>query len=1227
MIFRRLSTRSILAAPPQRRSKGWRRRSALVLLLLVLTGLAGYRYVTDEARLISIASDLLHGMTGGEVSISRMDFSFFGGTSLTNVVIRAPKQSDFGPADGAGRIVCEVPGLYLEHRPLSLLLGQFRITRITAVRPRFQIVHQKATGLSNWQAMLSNRPEPKGESSQQWPTLYLRQCTLRTGTLDGKHLTFAEPVELDVLAVPAADHPGQYTCRLQPLGQDRLVRTLQADIPNGRIKGDLPGIWISQVLPCLPAQYSKWCDILELTGQVGAESIEFDSKDTARCTINLSQVGLSVPIDESEFYGQQIRARRLVRLKDVTGRIIFEPAVVSFDLSGHLNDAPCRVWGRIDGYTGPANDIGYEVHIDAQHIAIPDRSDPYVADQVRRLPRPIYKQFKQFDPTAGWVGITGCVSRPAGPDQPAKFRGVVTTDDATGYYDDFPYRGKHARSTIRCTDDGIFFTVITEREPSALFRVDGWVADSSSWTDVDVRVRGVSVPLDPEMVHALPPKFQQLLSHFEMYGLINCDFRLVRRGGTQQTGAAPWEWETTITLRDVAGRYRPFNYMQYGLCGTFSASNGVIRKIDLYAVDPYVLTTLQGRADLRDDQTSVDLRILTHNRAFTPDLLSALPEAAQQAIANAGIGGLFDADARLTMSSQTKDELECRVGIDWKNGRMAATYAPYPFYDMQGHLYADLPDNRIDIHNVTGRNGPAMVRFDGTVHTGEQVSGHFDVGLDDLPLSNELCNALPAELQQWWRSLKPQGSVSVRSIVDLPPAGTPADSTGEAPGSGTARNDTQDLRLSHKTTLLLKDNRLCWESFPLPLEGVSGTVILTDGQCELQDIVASHAGGHIRGSGKIGWTNDSTQADVKIAASNIPLDEPLREAVPWQLRKTWNEWQPAGQLSLDIDSLRYRASKGTGGTWDFEGTVSADLSRLAMAVDVTDALIKATGTAHIDEQNGTLAGRGSLEAPKAVVSLIPITNASGQWVKKADGLIRLNDFHAQSLGGTVAGSFEVEPTLQGDRYGVVLTLDKGDPSRLAQALTGGQMGGPVGTIETELRLRGLSNQPDTRNGSMNLRMEGQGLYRLPGLLQLANVLNISVPAEVPQHDAQQVTAKLTIMADKAILDSLELHDRSFIMQGTGLIDLPTRQADLTVVAARPRSWPKVPLFTEILEGTVRELVEVHGTGPMNQLKFEAKPLRSIQAALHMLSARRPALKPAKIVRPDEAKWRANNPGQ
>ena len=469
----------------------------------------------------------------------------------------------------------------------------------------------------------------------------------------------------------------------------------------------------------------------------------------------------------------------------------------------------------------------------------------------------------------------------------------------------------------------------------------------------------------------------------------------------------------------------------------------------------------------------------------------------------------------------------------------------------------------------------------GSIDVRDVTSGRLQLAADDLPLDDRLYQVLPPNLQQWWQAFEPKGAIGVRSDLTFleSPNGQPS--------------------FSHRTSLLLAGNEVCWDSFPLPLKDMNGKVVLTAGRCEVQDLTATHAAGQVRLDGAVDWSDDATRAAVKVAARDILLDEPLRRAVPWQIRRLWNTWSPAGRMDLDLASLRYVKPSGAGATWDLEGSLAARLQKLDMSIDVEDAILRSSIAVHIDETKETFEGKGHLEGDRAVLGTIPVAAAQVDWTRTADGALRLRNFHASSLGGTLAGSFDLDPTSHGERYGVVLSLDHADTGQLAEVLTHGQMNGVNGTIQMQMRLRGLIDQPDTRSGAADIQLTGQGLYRLPVLLQLANVLNIPVVSE--PRETQQLSTKLTIMADRAFIDSLELRDNMFLMQGNGVIDLPTRQASLTVIAARPRSWPKVPVLTELLEGTLRELVEVHGSGPLNDLKFEARPLRSIQAALETLA--------------------------
>jgi hypothetical protein len=1164
-----------------------------VLLALVLAGVCGYGYLTREARLTAMARAFLQDLSGGQVDIQRVQFSFFTGLHVTNLVVRTPNGAGGGTGDdGASRIVFQAADVWLRHRPLALLAGRFHVERVVAIRPEFRFVTDRASGWSNWQALI-DRPRSNNGSGNPMalPQVELKQCMLRSGVLDGGNLVLAEPLEMDLAAVPAGGAGRAYDCILQPLGADRLPRSLKVDLESGAVVGDLPGVLIAQFQQSLPAEYARWCEILELTGQIGADSIEYRPEEGARCAINLSHVTLSVPFDESEFYGEQVRARRMVRLREVTGRIVFEPAEVRLDIRGLLNGEPMRVWGRMAGYDGPLKAMGYDLQINVRRMALPDCRDPYAVRQIGLLGPRALKILHDFEPTAGWASFQGRISKPQGETESAKFRGAIEIFDGAGCFDDFPYHGQQIRSTIRFTDEGIVFDVLGRRG-RAMFEVKGWSADGSSHADADVSVEAVSVPLDDEMYAALPPKIKGLWRRFDLYGLISCKFHLKRTGGTPEAGAAPWKWSMQMNLHDVAARYEAFHFMQWGMNGTIEAANGLISRIDLWAHRLGATTRVTGTADLRDEHKSVDLRVIAKNRPLTPDLVMALPDRVAALVRDSKVKGLFDVDATVQLSEETGNELLCRAMVDWHDGSVQPRQWPYPLGDVRGRIWMDQASRRIEIREVTGRNGPARVRLSGTVDLKDGAAGQFQAAVDDLPLDEHLYGVLPEGLQRWWRAFQPKGRIGVRSDLRF------------------RESLAAETSISHRTSLLLAGNEACWESFPLPLKDLNGKVLLTDGRCEVQDLTGSHADGQVRLDGAVEWDEAGTRALLKGSARDVPLDEPLRLAVPWQIRRLWNTWKPAGNMDVDLSSLRYIKPKEGGATWDLAGTLSGRLQKLDMSVDVADAVVRTSVAAHIDEARETFEGKGKLEVERAVLSLIPVTEARAEWVRESNGTLRVRDIHAKALGGSLSGFLELDPTVQGDRYGVVLSLDHGDPSQLAEILTRGQMSGITGTIQMQMRLRGLVGEPDTRSGAAEIQLTGQGLYRLPILLQLANVLNIPVVSE--PREMQNLTTKLTIMADQALLDSLELRDSSFLMLGNGVIDLPTRRASLTVIAAQPRTWPKVPVLTELLEGAVRELVEVHATGPINDLKFEARPLRSLHAALQVLSTRRHHVKKVKI---------------
>ncbi len=367
--------------------------------------------------------------------------------------------------------------------------------------------------------------------------------------------------------------------------------------------------------------------------------------------------------------------------------------------------------------------------------------------------------------------------------------------------------------------------------------------------------------------------------------------------------------------------------------------------------------------------------------------MPALGPRVRELIDDLAVKGLFDVDASLQLSEATGNELLCRATVDWHDGSVQPRRWPYPLRDVHGQLWMDQATRRIEIRQVSGRNGPARVRLDGTIDLKDGTVGQLHAAVDDLPLDEPLYQALPPDVQGWWRAFEPKGQIGVRSDMTF------------------AQRPAGESTVTHRTSLLLAGNEICWDVFPLPLKELNGKVLLTAGSCELQDLTATHGGGQVRLGGTVDWGEASTRARLKVSVRDLPLDEPLRLAVPWQIRRQWNLWQPAGRVDVDLSSLRYQEVRGAGTTWDLEGTLGGRLQKVDMSVPVTDAVARTTIAAHIDQERGTFEGKGRLEADRAVLSLIPVTDGRAEWVREADGALRVRDLQAQALGARCRGSW------------------------------------------------------------------------------------------------------------------------------------------------------------------------------------------------------------------------------
>jgi hypothetical protein len=228
-----------------------------------------------------------------------------------------------------------------------------------------------------------------------------------------------------------------------------------------------------------------------------------------------------------------------------------------------------------------------------------------------------------------------------------------------------------------------------------------------------------------------------------------------------------------------------------------------------------------------------------------------------------GIGGIrpVKIDAVLThLAPAASQEIPTRAGL--------ARHAPSESAGKHGAGYRGL-------QNATaGRAGPV------------RPLGYVEISGEDIPLHPQLIDALPPKSQNFVRSLQAQGAIDFRFRAEW--------------------KDSSQRQAQTTLDIPLKDCRIQYTAFPFPLQHVNGVAKARNWRWSLDDIQA-------RGS------NDSTivtcrgtalphdsgyQADLTFQATNVPLDDNLRLALPPNGQQAWAELKPQGNIDFTAHVTR-----------------------------------------------------------------------------------------------------------------------------------------------------------------------------------------------------------------------------------------------------------------------------------------------------------------------------------
>jgi hypothetical protein len=273
----------------------------------------------------------------------------------------------------------------------------------------------------------------------------------------------------------------------------------------------------------------------------------------------------------------------------------------------------------------------------------------------------------------------------------------------------------------------------------------------------------------------------------------------------------------------------------------------------------------------------------------------------------------------------------------------------------------------------------------------------------------------------------------------------------------------------------------------------------------------------------------------------------------------------------------------------------------------------------------TLAGRLHLATARLYSQTLSDLESTWSLVRTADGAGRLSlaETHAAIYGGALTGHVEmllspdrtdydlaamvygmqIAPWLQAGRNGLSGSSHLVRDSNLAPP---GEAATQIrGTADAQLYLSGVIGDPLSRRGGGQLDVRDGYIYRLPILLAILNVLDMSVPNDDALHELE---ADFFVLGNRLQLDAIALHGGSLNLVGSGSMSLPDQAVDLRLVNVGARSWARVPLLTDLVDSAMKEFVELRVTGPVSRPTVRAQPLRGLSDEFKRLFQKKPAKK-------------------
>ena len=838
-------------------------------------------------------------------------------------------------------------------------------------------------------------------------------------------------------------------------------------------------------------------------------------------------------------------------------------------------------------------------------------------------PREWIRRLESFGALRGRAELEFRLASNGGQNEPPSFRVKGTLSQ--GYLNDarLPFPLTDLQADVDCDQHGLSITNFRAHGGRALLlldlRRDGW-SDSSPLL---LTGEAQGLQLDTNVAQAFPPAWREIWTKFLPAGVVDARIQLEFDGKT-------WRPKLKLQCLNVSFTYHKFPYRLHGCTGVVDLQPSkenrpraeLVRGQSVIS-DKFPKSQSPGNTwatSFQESSVTFDLKALASGQMVQlqgdivrpgPDfsgwidvkssepvpinqaLLDALKPQVRRVVESLNPRGALSFHSRIKKDGPRQGRPDHHLVVALNRCSMRYEKFPYPLDDVRGIL--ELDNSGWTFRELEARNDTGYVRGHGIWQP--EVEGgklQLDFAAKDIPLEDELRDALTPGSRKLWERLRPRGTIDHLKIgMTIWPA---------------RKKKSIHLVLRkwpREQNVEGRDIALIPEWLPYRLEEVTGTLEYRDGHVTWDKIRAHHNGAQFAFGGEWQVQRDGRWQLLldKLNVDRLPVDRDLISALPHRIRGILNQLKLTQSVCANGHVILSGQPAGqTTANWDLQLDLAGGSLDFGCQFDHVHGGLRLAG----GFDNRGLRSEGELLIDSCIYKDIQVTNVHGPiWIDNSQVIL------GNRVEGQASGKLPqpiTATTLGGTVYGdaqIALTEDM--PFRLNLSLTGGDLGQIAREVNLQqkslsgnafavVQLEGTKQGSHTLRGDGAIRLRDADIYELPLMVSLLNILSIRPPDRTAFTTSD---IKFRIEGEHIHFRQADFNGDTISLKGDGWMNLD-REINLNFYTIVGSDKYPIPIVSPLLGKASRQFMVIHVTGTVDAPETSREAFPSLNERFQQL---------------------------